>query len=96
MDWGDSVAVNDIFTLCIANQPGSEPASTPVRQAESQCEPKTKMADPPPPQEAKFWIGLLGCDWVSDTGRGGGMGRKEQETQKDKGYLGLPRVTKGY
>lgn len=39
---------------------------------------------------------MLGFDWVSETGRGGGMRRKEQETQRDKGYQGyqgLPRVT---
>lgn len=93
MDCGDRAAVSIIFTLCVANPPGSEPsqnARTPGRQSVRAQNKDGRR--PPPPQEARIWIGLLGFDWVSETGRGGGKRRKERETQRDKG---LPKVTKG-
>lgn len=84
LDWGDRASVSDI--LCVAHRPGSK-TSQRARQTEGES-PERKMADPPP-QEAARGFGLLGFDWVSETGGGSGIKRKEQETQRDKGYQGL-------
>lgn len=87
LDCGDSAAVSDLLALCVANQADGEVASAP-----NQREPKTKMADPPP-QEARVWIIVMDCDWISEEEEeGAGRARDTEE----KGYQGLPQVTTGY
>lgn len=67
-----------------------KPASTPGRQRV-----RAQKERWPTRHHRKQRVGLV-CwvfDWVSETGGGSGIRRKEQETQRDKGYQGLPRVT---
>lgn len=83
LDCGDSATVSDIFfTLCAAHEPRGEPASRKSARAQN------KDGRTPATTGSSVLDWFLGFDWVSGTGRGGGMRRKEQDKQIDNGYRG--------